>query len=614
MTQESHDHNFKNVLLDFPVEALEWVLPQTLKEWGPVRHVEFVRQEPKKRKLSDSHLVLDMPILFSFERHQLLLWLTEFQEDKSKFSIYKVLRYMTDLMEAHPKALVIPTVMFTDRRDWRKDVLRQLEAKFANRVFLHFEYVFVKLFDFNARDYFNVANPVVKILLPKMNYAPEERWEVIRQAYIGLFQLVSAALFSKYVDFIDVYAEITDEEQEILYEEIKEDKETAMLAQYIRNKGFQEGQQEASITLASEMHRLPHRRELPILLYIPVNVRNSQVRHCEVQFHTVLKLPIKPMLLYETLLNVLTKQSPRFIQPVTMQIDNKIGEHHPLRILLAEDNVVNQKVAMRFLERMGYKIDMACNGREVLEILQCRWYDVVLMDVQMPEMDGMEATQHIRSMLPTNRQPWIIAMTAHVMEGDREWCLSAGMDDYVSKPIQVSELSEALLRVKTHAEQTVCWWDGHAPVSSDGLSEPHLHEEAAEEMQKNLPSASAHHLSDGLIAPLDSEIYEQFRSMICADNLQLMREFIELFLSDSAENLIKMRQSVEQHKSYELQRVAHSQKSSSAQLGAIQLSHLCKELEVMGKQGVLVGAIDLIDRSEQEYERVREALLEHLTW
>jgi PAS domain S-box-containing protein len=375
-----------------------------------------------------------------------------------------------------------------------------------------------------------------------------------------------------------------------------------------------QGKQEECITLASEIHHLPHRRELPILLYIPVHVRDSQVRHCEVQFQAVLKLPIKPGLLYEVLLDVLAKQSPRLVQPATMQIDNKIGEHHPLRILLAEDNVVNQKVALRFLNRMGYKVDLACNGREVLEVLQCRWYDVVLMDVQMPEMDGMDATKHIRTMLPANRQPWIIAMTAHVMEGDREWCLSSGMDDYVSKPIQVSELSEALLRVKAHAEQTVCWWDGHAPVFSDVLSEPHLQEGTGEEIQRNLTVAAAHHASDGLIAPLDSEIYDQFRAMICADDLQLMREFIELFLYDSAENLVKMRQAVEQHKSYELQRVAHSQKSSSAQLGAIQLSHLCKELEVLGKRGVLVGAVDLIDRSEQEYERVREALLEHLTW
>jgi len=237
MTQESHDHNFKNVFLDFPKEALEWLLPQVLKEWGPVRHVEFVRQEPKKRKLSDSHLVLDMPILFSFDQHQLLLWLVEFQEDKSKFSVYKILHYTANLMEAHPKATVVPTVLFTDRKKWRKDVTLQLESEFAGRLFLHFEYVFVKLFDFSARDYYDVPNPVIKILLPKMNYAPEERWEVIRQAYIGLFQLASAILFDKYADFIDTYAEVSDEEKGIVFQEIREHKETVMIAQMLRNEG-----------------------------------------------------------------------------------------------------------------------------------------------------------------------------------------------------------------------------------------------------------------------------------------------------------------------------------------------------------------------------------------
>jgi hypothetical protein len=200
MTQEPHDQNFKNLFLDFPTEALEWIFPQAIQTWGPVQHVEFLRQEPKKRKLSDSHLVLDMPILFSFQHDkQLLLWLVEFQEAKARFSIYKLARYTLDMMEAHPGAVVIPTVLFTDRKTWRKDVVRQIEILFNNRVFLHFEYVFIKLFDFHARDYYHIPNPVVKILLPKMQYAPEECWEVIRQAYIGLFQLVSLALFDEFV-------------------------------------------------------------------------------------------------------------------------------------------------------------------------------------------------------------------------------------------------------------------------------------------------------------------------------------------------------------------------------------------------------------------------------
>ena len=161
--------------------------------------------------------------------------------DKSKFSIYKLLRYATDMMEAHPAALVVPTVLFTDRKKWRKSVPIELHTQINDRLFLHFEYVFHKLFDLNARDYYNMDNPVVKILLPKMHYEKHERIEVIRQAYKGLFQLASRGLFDKYVDFIDIYSEISDQEEQQLYENIFQHKETAMLAQYIKEKGRQEG-------------------------------------------------------------------------------------------------------------------------------------------------------------------------------------------------------------------------------------------------------------------------------------------------------------------------------------------------------------------------------------
>ena len=111
----SHDHNFKNMILDFPKETLEWILPDIPAKMGEIRNVEFVRQEPKKRRLSDAHLSLDMPILFTFDQRQVLLWLVEFQEDKKRFSIYRLLRYVTDLLEQYPEALLIPTVLFTER-------------------------------------------------------------------------------------------------------------------------------------------------------------------------------------------------------------------------------------------------------------------------------------------------------------------------------------------------------------------------------------------------------------------------------------------------------------------------------------------------------------------
>jgi CheY-like chemotaxis protein len=115
-----------------------------------------------------------------------------------------------------------------------------------------------------------------------------------------------------------------------------------------------------------------------------------------------------------------------------------------LRILLAEDNKVNQRVATLILQRLGYEIAVAINGQEVLDALQQQAYDLIFMDVQMPEMDGLEATRQIRRQLSPERQPHIVAMTANALQGDREHYLAAGMDDYVSKPIKLAEVIEAL--------------------------------------------------------------------------------------------------------------------------------------------------------------------------
>ena len=119
-----------------------------------------------------------------------------------------------------------------------------------------------------------------------------------------------------------------------------------------------------------------------------------------------------------------------------------------LRILLAEDNAVNQKVALRLLERLGYGADVASNGLEALEALERQPYDVVLMDVQMPELDGLDATRRICERWAPEIRPRIIAMTANAMAEDREACLAAGMDDYVAKPIRPEELENALSRAR----------------------------------------------------------------------------------------------------------------------------------------------------------------------
>jgi CheY-like chemotaxis protein len=118
-------------------------------------------------------------------------------------------------------------------------------------------------------------------------------------------------------------------------------------------------------------------------------------------------------------------------------------QNREVRILLAEDNLVNQKVAILMLKRLGYAADIAANGLEVLEALERQHYDIILMDVQMPEMDGLETARRIRKM-GLESQPRILAMTAYALEGDRERCLDAGMDAYIRKPVQMEELKAAL--------------------------------------------------------------------------------------------------------------------------------------------------------------------------
>jgi CheY-like chemotaxis protein len=167
--------------------------------------------------------------------------------------------------------------------------------------------------------------------------------------------------------------------------------------------------------------------------------------------------PVKPAALRDTLAGVLGGTVER--QPQTRAAERivagaDLGARHPLRVLLAEDNAVNQKLALRLLERMGYGADVAIDGTEAVTALEDKDYDVVLMDVQMPELDGLEATRRIRERWP-DRSVRIVAMTANAMEGDREACLAAGMDDYLSKPIRPDELAAALLATPGIEDQPV---------------------------------------------------------------------------------------------------------------------------------------------------------------
>ncbi len=185
---------------------------------------------------------------------------------------------------------------------------------------------------------------------------------------------------------------------------------------------------------------------LPLILFSSLGPRDIDLE--DGLFAANLAKPLRQSHLFDTLVTLFATEKVRVKPSKTQdkpQTDPDMATRHPLRILLAEDNLVNQKLALRLLEQMGYRADLASNGAEAVESVNRQTYDVVFMDVQMPEMDGLEASRRINKAHSDGSRPRIIAMTANAMQGDREMCLDAGMDDYITKPIRVLVLIEALL-------------------------------------------------------------------------------------------------------------------------------------------------------------------------
>ena len=205
------------------------------------------------------------------------------------------------------------------------------------------------------------------------------------------------------------------------------------------------------VALARQLRAID--KALPMVLFTSLGRREAEAESAGL-FKATLAKPLRQSHLFDTLMSLLaTDAALRPVATVKPKMDPGMAARHPLRILLAEDNVVNQKLALRLLQQMGYRADLASNGIEAIECVARQPYDVVLMDVQMPEMDGLEASRRIMARwADTAQRPRIVAMTANAMQGDREECLAAGMDDYVTKPIRVDALVAALLQAKRHRD------------------------------------------------------------------------------------------------------------------------------------------------------------------
>ena len=298
----------------------------------------------------------------------------------------------------------------------------------------------------------------------------------------------------------------------------------------------------------------------------------------------VLTKPIKPSQLYNVMVQIFVGEprAPKRDTARESPFDAEMGRRLPLRILVAEDNAINQQVALSFLERLGYRADVAANGLEVLSSLRRQPYDVVLMDVQMPEMDGLEATRRIRQLpledLGANAQPHIIAMTANAMKEDYDICLAAGMDDYVSKPIQVEQLVGALKKGQSRRK----------PSSPAKKAEP-------EAVEPHSPV-------------LDPKALERLRAGLGKQADRMLPGLIDRFYQDGERLLMQARQALGQGQVEDLRRASHSLKSTSATFGAMALSAVARQMEHSARDGRLEGASEQIAKAEAEFARAKIAL------
>jgi CheY-like chemotaxis protein len=349
------------------------------------------------------------------------------------------------------------------------------------------------------------------------------------------------------------------------------------------------------LMLAKEIRQMPGTVMLPLVLLTSMGIRPDNPAFASAAFASCLTKPIKPAQLHEVLVRVISGAKPAARKAVAAKLDPSMSQRLPLRVLLCDDNLINQKVALRLLQQMGYKADVANNGLECLLALQRQPYDVIFMDVQMPEMDGIEATRQIRQRQKDPSETGnfksniaIVAMTANAMQGDREKCLAAGMDDYVAKPVRPEDVRLVLERWGSRV--TLEAQDNSAAASAAGV-------------------ASANGAAGANDAPpVDMERLLDFAN----GDVENLRELVELYFQQTAKQIVQLTSAIEVRNGDEVKRLAHSCAGASSTCGMTVISPLLRELERQGIEGFEPNAPELARQTSHEFERIKSFLTEYL--
>jgi CheY-like chemotaxis protein/HPt (histidine-containing phosphotransfer) domain-containing protein len=332
------------------------------------------------------------------------------------------------------------------------------------------------------------------------------------------------------------------------------------------------------LALANEIRKKPYGQNLPLLLLSSVRLRNDDPRPATAGITVFVHKPIRPAQLLDALCRAQNISLPRGKKtPPAPLIDTGLARRLPLRVLLADDNSINQIVALSVLQKLGYHADLANNGIEVLKALEQKAYDLLFLDMQMPEMDGFDCARQIAERWSREQRPVIIAVTGKALTGDREKCLAAGMDDYISKPVRVGALQAILEKwgPKKSRPQPA------APASPEPATTP-----------------------SGLI---DEAIFADLATLPPSDGGNIVVELIDIFLECAPGHVAH----IQQHASDppRLGSYAHALKSMSLDLGAKKLGAIAQKLENLGEAGSLQGVPELVRDLEATYNQTKAQML-----
>ena len=335
--------------------------------------------------------------------------------------------------------------------------------------------------------------------------------------------------------------------------------------------------------LARRIKDTPELRSARLIMLTSMTQRGHGRESLQAGIAAYLSKPVRQQQLFDCLTTVMG--TPSEVPPTKLVTRHTLAEARARsrpRVLVAEDNVVNQKVTVRMLEKQGYRVDVAANGREALAAYRQLGYDLIFMDCQMPDMDGYEAARAIRAEEEaTGRHVTIIAITAYALQGDRQKCINAGMDDYISKPVKPDQLKALLQR----------WLE-----ASDGSSDAPGEHTAPPEI--SCPASAA----------IDPDTFEEFKQLMAEEGADWIIDLLNQFISDASNYVKDISSGATAGDAERVEKAAHTLKSSSASLGAKNVSELCRRLQQLGRENKIQEIRNLVDSLETAHRQVLEAL------